>query len=235
MAHLPLLLIHFTFLTNTFIVVLPQHIMATSKNPTQLIKLAEPSDLTVEIIERKASGHLAEKRSTILVSKAKLVEFSEYFRRMFMPGNRWAESNSNTITLEGDNLKSMEVWFRLCHGKLSDLPENTVSIGAIWHVILVGDKYEFDRKYLAAWFEKWHLWIMGKISQQTNPELRMNLRRQLLFPCYSFNHGVEFQKLTKFFAYEYHGHIEELNPTRHLQMHLPKRVIRMFHIRKWIP
>lgn len=194
--------------------------MATSDIPQREIEIAKPGDLTVEIIEYGRNS--TERRATIRVDKAKLVEHSNYFRNMFR--GPWAEGRSDTITLEGDNIKSLEVWFRYVHGNLSEVSYDSVSVASIWHIIMASDKYDFDRKYLATWFTQWYSWKVGE--QPIDNNHRFDLRRQLLFPCYSFNYARGFQILTKNIAYEYSEHITEKNPTNIPQMHLPRRVIR---------
>lgn len=187
------------------------------------IEIASPGDLTVEVRESyRERLSLATKHADIRVDKAKLMEHSKYFQKMF--SGRWAEEESNTITLEEDTVKSMEVWFRLFHNTLSALSFDSIHVSDIWNIIMASDKYEFDRKYLAEWFSRWFEWKMAQ--KTTNPNDAMDLKRQLLFPCYSFNYAKGFQVLTRALAYESKTHIEELNPTRHQQMHLPKRVIR---------
>ncbi|KMU88266.1 hypothetical protein CIHG_05437 [Coccidioides immitis H538.4] len=51
-----------------------------------------------------------------------------------------AESCGDSISLKEDNIKSMELWFRLFHSTLSQVPDHEVSIAQVWHMIVAGDK-----------------------------------------------------------------------------------------------
>ena len=46
-------------------------------------------------------------------------------------------------------------------------------------------------------------------------------QRQLLFPCYHFDHAEGFARATRFLVYHVSGHIQEDNPIEHDELHLP--------------
>ena len=196
--------------------------MATQNPQLPKIELAKPGDLTVEIIEYGKRSTV--RRAAIRVDKAKLVQYSTYFKNMFF--GTWVEGRKDTVTLEEDNIKAMGVWFAYLHDKLSEISDDSVSTADIWHIISCGDKYDFDRKHLATWFVHW---CDGKMKEERDTRNPYLLTRQLLFPCYSFNYAHGFQELTKVLVYEYSEHITEQNPTSLCHMHLPRRVIRKIH------
>ncbi|KAI9933730.1 hypothetical protein ASPWEDRAFT_179674 [Aspergillus wentii DTO 134E9] len=207
--------------------------------PDETITIGTPSDLTVKIIEyevkrefrtdpetnedRVITERTPKKSALIQVSRAKLIQNSEYFRRML--SSRWSGSD-NTISLEEDTIKSMEVWFRLFHGNLSAMPCGSVSVPEMWHIIMAADKYEFDRTRLESWFDDWFF------TQQNKAMTKLSLNQQLLFPCHYFNCAWGFKILTKELVYKYPHHITEINPTSHHQMHLPHRVIQQLNAAK---
>ena len=152
------------------------------------------------------------------INKARLIESGAYFK--YMLSKPWQEAIKPEITLEGDTALSIEIWFRLFHENLSDLPLDAVSIRELWHAVNACDKYEFDRKALTGWFGGWF--------QQNREDIRGDneLMRKLLFPCYAFDYAPGFQLLSKSLVYGYPFHITEINPTEVSSMHLPPRVIR---------
>ncbi|EAS36721.3 uncharacterized protein CIMG_02075 [Coccidioides immitis RS] len=97
------------------------------------IFLAYPGDLTVSVTQ-----YGGEKTVLFRVEKLKLIENSDYFQNMF--NGACAESCGDSISLKEDNIKSMELWFRLFHSTLSQVPDHEVSIAQVWHMIVAGDK-----------------------------------------------------------------------------------------------
>ncbi|KAK2747833.1 hypothetical protein FQN55_004709 [Onygenales sp. PD_40] len=207
-----------------------------------LILLAIPGDLALEILEHEVEREygvdpetrrpIVRTTSTVVktglirVEKAKLIEHSDYFRKMFSSNSDWQERSQDQITLKEDSVTSMEVWLRAFHAQLPAMSLDTVTISDLWKVIMTGEKYVFDRKMLSGWFRSW--WAMkSKYILDDIKECRM-----ALFPAYCFNHASAFQALTETLAYQAGGHITECNPTSLHQMHLPSRVIQQLNAAK---
>lgn len=220
--------------------------------PHSEITIVSEGDLTIKVIEHKVTRSCihhdtAETKSTpsatasIRVSKAKLLESSEYFRLMLQSGS-WVESNKSTITVSEDSIKSMHVWLLLFHGKLEEMPLKDIDVVDVWHVLQAGDKYGFYRgesyrekmrrkeagheesreeanwRKIRAWFQRW--------DRTCNRSIDRTLCRQLLFPAYAFDDAWLFQYLTKNLVYQSAFHISESNPSAWHQMHLPARIVR---------
>ncbi|BAE61187.1 unnamed protein product [Aspergillus oryzae RIB40] len=121
-------------------------------------------------------------------------------------GGRWTESEGDTITLEEDTVRSIEIWLRHFHGTLDVVTLDDISVADIWHIILASDKYQFNRNDLLQWFIRWY-------RNATAAGIhRDNLAKKLMLPCYAFDYAHGFQDLTKRLAYEEKGHIMEINP-----------------------
>ncbi|EER23134.1 predicted protein [Coccidioides posadasii C735 delta SOWgp] len=117
------------------------------------ISLAYPGDLTVSVTQYggekvngaieidgpRMAGAILEQTVLFRVEKLKLIENSDYFQNM--SNGAWAESHGDSISLKEDNIKSMELWFRLFHSTLSQVPDHEVSIAQVWHMIVAGDNY----------------------------------------------------------------------------------------------
>ncbi|KAK2799347.1 hypothetical protein FQN50_008506 [Emmonsiellopsis sp. PD_5] len=217
----------------------------TDPTPTEIdtILLADPGDLTLEILEHEVkreygvdpdTGRPNVRTTSTLsrtglfrVEKAKIIEQSDrYFRRMFSPNSRWRESTQDQVTLEEDSVTAMEVWLRVFHAQLPDMSLESVTIADLWKIIMAGEKYQFDRKMLSGWFRSWWTAKSEEILEDIK-ECRM-----MFFPAYCFNHAAAFQVLTETLAYEFGGHITECNPTSLHHMHLPSRVIQQLNAAK---
>lgn len=78
--------------------------------------------------------------------------------------------------------------------------------------------YDFDIELLYPWFKQWY-------AEYEEPEFGF---RQLLYPCWQYNHAVGFMVAAREAVYNSVGHITETNPTKHYEHHLPNRVIRRY-------
>jgi len=145
-----------------------------------------------------------------------------------------SERAGETFTIKDDSTASMEIWFGTMHDALT--PTSMVPIEEIWHLTVdhlviqisfvclhcfqaAGIKYELDGKMLFDWFGRWYQWF--ETESATNL-----LYRELLYPCWRFNHAGGFLEATRVAIYRNVGPIWERNPTKHYQCHLPPRVIR---------
>ncbi|KAL5338214.1 hypothetical protein BJX70DRAFT_388756 [Aspergillus crustosus] len=163
------------------------------------------------------------KNALFRVEKSKLS--TEYFRRMFK--GPWRESGSDSIVLDDDDISAMEILFRCLHGTLDHLIISTLSVAIIWHLILVTDKYgvSLQTEALEDWFA---MWLKVALKQSNSGKLS-ELQKQLLFPCYQFDAAKGFQEATKYLVYNTGGHIEEINPTKHRELHLEQRVMQQMN------
>ncbi|RHZ68423.1 hypothetical protein CDV55_104637 [Aspergillus turcosus] len=158
--------------------------------------------------------------ASINVHKDVLVGRSQYFKAMF--DGRWGSKEAD-VDLNGDTVRSMELWLRAFHSTTDALPMQSISVGEVWHTIMAGDKYGFDLQELKSWFVAWYKWMRTENGEKKFLE---DFGPQLLFPCYAFNYAVGFQDLTRFITYNESRHIIEINPTHHRQMHLRPLIIR---------
>ncbi|KAL8912489.1 MAG: hypothetical protein Q9171_002502 [Xanthocarpia ochracea] len=146
-----------------------------------------------------------------------------------MLGGEWREANQSTVTVKDITIPAIEIWFQVLH---EVNPNYNVPIPAIWHLANIGGQFRFDILKLKYWFAEWYerqpvdLWYANyKGSQLPDP-------RCLLYPCWVFDHYKGFMKITSFCAYRYTGHIMEINPSRHHDLHLPARVIQQLNAAK---
>ena len=82
-------------------------------------------------------------------------------------------------------------------------------------------KWEMKIGFLNSWYGKWY------DKQGFNPKIIEDVldQRQLLFPCWRFNHAQGFATATQFLTYCSFGHITEDNPSEFDDLHLPHRII----------
>jgi len=121
---------------------------------------------------------------------------------------QWADTGKDFYEVKRVDLAALEIWLRLLHGCL-DKTEVGVSISTIWNLLVLAQKYNFDghRPELKEWFFAWYAENIakhGSINELTC--------RELLYPCYFFDHAPGFAAVTKHLAYNMRGHIEEHMP-----------------------
>ena len=143
---------------------------------------------------------------TLKASKKVLSDNSRVFKVQIM--SNFKEMTATTIELETDNVEAMLLWFRLLHGHNVS---NTVGapIEDLWTIVALADEREFDLKKLFPWFQSWYRANATKYKA-----------RQLLYPCFIFDHPEGFAKATKSLVYGYVGHIHEENPTYYEHLRL---------------
>ena len=194
-------------------------------------------DLTVEVIEydeelKNGDGKRSVKMTQqFRVSKAVLSKNSTFFAAMFVPSH-WRESQMELVKLEEDSVASMNIWLRILHG--TDLDHN-VPLDEMWRLVAACDKYHFNLDLLKPWFAEWYEYKNSDIEQyyrnwafnddRAHRIHRLN-PRSLLYPCYIFDHAKGFERATHFLSYRVVGHITEYNPTTHLHLRLPSRIVR---------
>jgi BTB/POZ domain len=103
--------------------------MSSHPAPILTIKLITSSDLTIRAIQQKdGEARVAD----ISISKATLVENSEYFRAMFRSG--WADAGKTIVVIEGYTIQSIELWMRIFHRASTDL-ESSMSLQDVWYAL----------------------------------------------------------------------------------------------------
>ena len=110
--------------------------------------------------------------------------------------SNFAEAKKDIMTLEGDKVTSMDIWFRTLHTVRMDHTQS-VPIEEMWHLVAACDKYNLNIRELHEWFAEWY----EKMA-------RTHLARELLYPCWIFDHAKGFAAATKALAYGSIGHIE---------------------------
>ena len=193
----------------------------------------ENGDLTVEVVEyddelKNGNGNRSVKRTQqFRVSKEVLSKDSTVFAAMFVP-THWRESQMELVKLEDDSVASMDIWLRILHG--TDLVYD-VPLEEMWRLVAACDKYHFNLGILKPWFAVWYQkydinqYYRNWGSKDSHGTIRLK-PQSLLYPCYIFDHAEGFMRATRFLSYNFVGHITEYNPTAHLDLRLPSRIIR---------
>lgn len=193
-----------------------------------MIIIDEAGDLTIQVLELEKVEEDEENISTergapvnrveeFRVRKSTIMESSPVFNALLSPG-RFAESTQQTVVLKGDHITSMEIMFRVLH----DAPLQStldVPVKEMWPLVIATEKYDLDIAIFQEWFENWYRLTRMDLSKTSEAA-------KLLYPCWIFDHASAFASMTRLLAYESVGHIMEINPTKHFELHLPSRVIR---------
>lgn len=185
-----------------------------------MVVIDASSDLTVKVIEYDDGLMLAHDQKPVIrytcdfqVSREVLSSKSPVFKTLLM--SNFTEAKKDMVTLEGDKVASMDIWFRILHAvDVEDI--QSTALAEMWPIVAACDKYNLDILDLKGWFAEWYE-KKGRTHQDA---------RELLYPCWIFDHAKGFAAATKLLAYSCTGHITESNPTKHREIHLPARVIR---------
>lgn len=184
--------------------------MATTEEiPTEHERhnIAPESDLIIFVKEakRRSDGEKFVCVHEFAVSTTVLRE-SSYFKVVFS-SKQWADTGKETYEVKGDDPAAWEIWLQLLHGCIDEAKVDT-RISTIWNLLVLALKYDFDGHCpeLKQWFFAWY----GNFDKHNN--LREIPCRELLYPCYFFDHAVAFAAVTKYLVYNMCGHIEEHMP-----------------------
>lgn len=80
------------------------------------------------------------------------------------------------------------------------------------------------------WFQEWfESYKHTKLPRLEDRQLHF---RQILWPCWQYDHAVGFLEATKFVVYHSRGHITEHKPTKHYERRLPSAVIQQLNAAK---
>ena len=192
-----------------------------TRHPTRRVNIADDADLTVRVIEYTKKRSRAEDEKPIVRQitdfsmRRDVIASNSSVLAMLLRSSRHDAPIEQVIELKEDSSRSLEVWFTVFH-ETHIHDTCSVPLSEMWNLVSVGDKYSMDLKRLNTWFATWY-------ADQNLKELDA---RQLLFPCWAFDHARGFLSTTKKLVYESTRHITELNPTTHYQLHLPGRIIR---------
>ncbi|PMD22011.1 hypothetical protein NA56DRAFT_748364 [Hyaloscypha hepaticicola] len=169
-------------------------------------------DLTIMVCEYDfrttdgRSSHLLVKTATMKVSRK--------------------EGSRDVIEFHEDTICSAELWLRALHGNLID-DSYLIEREGIYNAIAFSRKYFIHLQKLNKWFEIY--W-----SRLDRKNLEMDDLGELIYLAYSeaFDHPKAFAYVTLKMAHTGDGHIEEHNPSRHRELHVPGRVIQQLNAAK---
>lgn len=185
-----------------------------------MVTIDASGDLIIKVIEYDDSVMLTHDQEPIIrhttdfqVSREVLGGKSPVFKKLLM--SNFAEAKKGTVTLEGDKVTSMDIWFRILHAlRIDDV--QSVPLEEMWSMVAACDKYDLNIRDLKEWFAEWY---------EKKGRTHLN-QRDLLYPCWIFDRAKGFAAATRLLAYGCTGHVTESNPTKHRELHLPSRVIR---------
>ncbi|KAL8987995.1 MAG: hypothetical protein Q9169_008624 [Polycauliona sp. 2 TL-2023] len=194
--------------------------------------IAENGDLLVEVVEWDYDVKWTDNEPIIRGTQSFWVSRQVLQDHSRMLAGRWKEANKTNVKVEDDSIPAMEIWLQVLHNVE---PNFAVSIHAMWYIAKAAEKYGFDPSLMTDWFAQWYekqplsRW---DLSYQADEPRQYPDPRCLLYPCWFFDHYDGFRRITEFVAYHYTGHIMEVNPTRHRDLHLPQRVIQQLNAAK---
>lgn len=99
-----------------------------------------------------------------------------------------------------------------------------ISVEEVWNVIALGHKRLLHNDRLNKWFAKF--WACRKSTFDTEDS------RELMYPTHELDHPRAFAYVTRKLAYEWTCHIEERNPSRYRNLHLPQRIIGKSNVKR---
>lgn len=189
-----------------------KEIATTAEIPTQLERhqIAPEHDFIIVLKEVKPRTGNDGKQFMLVhefeVAAAIMCKYKHF--EVVSSSKQWPNTGKDTFEIKGDSLPALEIWLRLLHGCL-DKTKLGASISTIWNLLVLAQKYNFDGHCpeLKDWFFAWYaenIATRGTIGEVTC--------RELLYPCYFFDHAPGFAAVTKHLAYNMRGHIEEHMP-----------------------
>jgi hypothetical protein len=190
--------------------------------PRERHQIATTYDLLI-ILEETKKLQNANSEPTVVkihefeVSKEAL-NANGYFQRVFSPG--FSDTGKCEYELKEDDPAATKLWLQLFHDRLDESSYKLPTL-TVWFMLQLADKYGFDplRNNVKEWFAKW--------LDHNNPS-RIEACREILYPCYVFDHAVGFASATKYLVYHCNSHITERTPDDFPYHHLrlDQRIIR---------
>ncbi|KAM0721906.1 hypothetical protein Q7P37_002831 [Cladosporium fusiforme] len=192
--------------------------------------IATESDLLIKLeeIEKPLSGRSRRTNNEPIVKAIHEFEVSktdlknnDYFRRVITPG--FADTGQSSYQLHEDDPVALKFWLQILHKSLDDSSLD-VTISTVWFVLKLADKYDFNpfhadvKKWLTDWLA------------QNQPETE-DAYREILYPCWVFDHAAGFADATKYLVYNFVGHITEKRPDGFfdVRFRLDQRVIQQLN------
>ncbi|KAL8828413.1 MAG: hypothetical protein Q9170_006612 [Blastenia crenularia] len=193
------------------------------------IRLADPSDLTIEVIEydhKIEYGHVQVtlQRKPFLVDRNTLRRNSMHLNAMLDPHGRFKEATMDHVVFEDDCVEAMEIWFRIMHNRPVD--NSNVGIAVVRQLIGAADKYSLNLTHIYDWFGVWYEQWDPPCDHPNDEALLVG---QLLYPTWRLNHADGFAFVSEYLAYNSMGHTMEVQPYDNLHLHLPSRVIQQLN------
>ncbi|KAK0625665.1 hypothetical protein DIS24_g11022 [Lasiodiplodia hormozganensis] len=221
--------------------------VSVANYPHYSVKIAAEPDLTVRIYEYQdvyaPPGRLPPIKcvTDYAVSRTIMRANSEPFDAMLQGG--WMESRTTIVELkENDWIMSlaMEIWFRAFHGVPMTEECYKADVAVVWSLVRAGNMWKLKREGLIKWFSDWfkECWERNKgkdLGKSMGKSMggmggrSAKLAQVILYPCWAFDHAPGFAAATKWLVYHSASHITEFNPTKHRDLHLPKRIIQQLN------
>ncbi|KAI9710570.1 MAG: hypothetical protein M1820_002706 [Bogoriella megaspora] len=203
----------------------------------RIIKLADPSDLTLRTYELDESVSGDHKPAIGIVDfqvdRATVAQdnFSKPLKRMVGEDGRYQEAKKGIVELGEDNPLALDPFLRQLH-KFDDHDFTHIDLKIVWLVLHIADKYIIDLRPLKGWFRDWNDKKGTPTFGSLSVEDSLKNMCQILYPAYAFNCAKAFLEATEFVVYHHCYHITESTPLEELNLHLPKEVIQQLNSAK---
>lgn len=207
----------------------PAHKAAAPK----IVTISEDAVVTLRVVERVSSGgahHVLGgtiKAITDFEVNSHVVTRNSGVLRALLTGG-FSESGQSTVSLEEHKAPAIQVILCVLHSKYDDwssselgksITKATINLPVhnLWDVISSARHFLIEFFHLDEWFKLWYAANAGKTDA-----------KDLLFPCFQFNHASGFALATNEVVYDY-KRPEETKVREHRDLHLPHHVIRKFN------
>ena len=170
----------------------------------------------------KGDDGVTTKQGTLLATYQVSTELLKKHSRYFVPllSSPWLKPDQLEVDICESHAVAFEVWLRVLHGSV-DEDSYKAKIVDVCYAIELSRKYFLELEKLTEWFENWADRNGGdRMSLSTLRELQ-----QLLYPCFELEYVSGFANATRRLAYEFSGHITEVNCTDYWHLHLHPRVM----------
>lgn len=170
--------------------------MALRSSPySEVITLASPGDLTVKIIARGEDGDAEERVALVRVSKAIMMENSDYFRKKLCTCR--PDGIPDTIKLKAAYIESAMVWLQLFHQALPNpTSDGQIVVAHFRDMVHINNKYGFDKRMIWGWTRDW----MEANFNQVNVDY--DCVREMMYPIFSLGDTDAFCTLTRMLVYD---------------------------------
>jgi len=128
-----------------------------------------------------------------------------------------ATTSKVNVDMAGLDPLAIEICFQVLHDSVSDFTYATKP-EMLYELIAAANALKINIKKFSPWFREW-------LSRRKDHKISVDMARQLLYPCFAFDHAEGFQRATSYLAYNLASRVSELNTTRHHHLELPRRVI----------